>query len=64
MKETLELTPEERKKMNYKYGERKECPECKKHFFVAKYNQAHYTYKRNGRFYCSWSCYRKKGKKK
>ncbi len=64
MDKTMELTGNERKSMSYSYGERKKCAECHKEFYVAKWNQGNYRYKRNGRFYCSWSCYRKKGKKK
>lgn len=32
----IELTTEERKKMNYKFGERKKCAECNQEFYVAK----------------------------
>lgn len=63
MEETMELTQEERKSMSYLAGERKQCAECKTQFFLARYNQARYVYRKNGRFYCSWTCYRK-GKKK
>lgn len=62
MESTKDLTPEERKKMNYLPGEQKKCKKCGKKFYVARNFASSYVYKKKayGRecFYCSWSCYR------
>lgn len=35
----------------------KRCSVCKKIFYT--YNLCEYAYKRNGKIFCSWNCYRK-----
>ena len=40
-------------------NDEKHCPVCGKEFIA----RADWAYKRNGRFYCSWRCYRDTSKK-
>lgn len=63
MESSKDLTPEERKKMNYLPGEQKKCAKCGKKFYVARNFASSYAYKKKikygrERFYCSWTCFR------
>jgi len=46
--------------MNTFANQEKVCPICGKEFIA----RDEWVYKRNGRFYCSWHCYRDTSKKK